>query len=85
MVTRAADGSVAIQMIQPPTSVNSAGEPLYIVDDVPFRPGPGGALTGISPYDIVSIQALRRPEDIAIYGMRGANGVILIKTRKPGT
>jgi len=85
MVTRAADGSVAVQLIQPPVSVNSAGEPLYIVDDVPFRPGPGGALTGISPYDIVSIQALRRPEEIGIYGMRGANGVIVIKTKKPGT
>lgn len=85
MVTRAADGSVAVQMIQPPTSVNGGGEPLYLVDDVPFHPGPGGALSGISPYDIVSIQALRRPEEIGIYGMRGANGVIVIKTKKPGT
>jgi TonB-dependent SusC/RagA subfamily outer membrane receptor len=85
MVTRAADGSVAVQLLQPPTSVNSSAEPLYLVDDVPFKPGPGGALNGISPYDIVSIQALRRPEDIGIYGMRGANGVIVIKTKKPGT
>ena len=85
MVTRAADGSVAIQLLQPATSVNSGGEPLFLVDDVPFRPGPGGALTGISPYDIESIKVLRRPEEVGIYGIRGANGVIIIKTKKPGT
>jgi TonB-dependent SusC/RagA subfamily outer membrane receptor len=51
---------------------------------VPITPGPGGALNGINPYDIESIRVLKNPADIAIYGMRGANGVIVITMKKPG-
>jgi TonB-dependent SusC/RagA subfamily outer membrane receptor len=83
-VVRTGDGGIAVQLIQAPSSVNSGIEPLYVIDDVPFRPGPGGALTGVNPYDIQSIQVLRKPEEIGIYGLRGANGVIVIKTKKPG-
>ena len=58
-------------------------EPLYVLDDVPITPGPGGVLRGISPYDIESINVLKDPADTALYGVRGANGVILIKTKRP--
>ena len=58
-------------------------EPLYVLDDVPMTPGPGGVLDGIGPYDIESIRVLKDPADTALYGMRGANGVILIKTKRP--
>jgi TonB-dependent SusC/RagA subfamily outer membrane receptor len=58
-------------------------EPLYVLDDVPITPGPGGALKGISPYDIESINVLKDPADTALYGVRGANGVIMIKTKRP--
>jgi TonB-dependent SusC/RagA subfamily outer membrane receptor len=58
-------------------------EPLYVLDDVPITPGPGGALKGISPYDIESINVLKDPADTALYGVRGANGVIVIKTKRP--
>lgn len=58
-------------------------EPLYVLDDVPITPGPGGALRGIDPYDIESINVLKDPADTALYGMRGANGVIVIKTKRP--
>ena len=58
-------------------------DPLYVLDDVPITPGPGGALMGIGPYDVESIRVLKDPADTALYGMRGANGVILIKTKRP--
>lgn len=58
-------------------------EPLYVLDDVPITPGPGGVLRGISPYDIESINVLKDPADTALYGVRGANGVIVIRTKRP--
>ena len=57
-------------------------QPLYIVDGVPFTPSTDGGLSGINPYDVASIRALRDAADIAQYGLRGANGVIIIKTKK---
>ena len=52
-------------------------------DGVPVQAGPGGALRGISPHDIESIQVLKDPADTSMYGLRGANGVIVIKTKGP--
>jgi len=57
---------------------------VYVVDDVPVQPGPGGALIVINPHDIESIKVLKDPAETGIYGMRGANGVILITTKRPG-
>ena len=82
-VTRAPDGSLALQ-IRGPSSIQANTEPLFVIDDVPVRAGPGGALTGVNPHDIESIRVLKDPADTAIYGMQGANGVIVIKTKKPG-
>jgi len=82
-VTRTRDGLVAVQLIRGPSSFYSSNDPLYVLDDVPFQPGPGGVLTGVNPYDIESIKVLKNPTDTAIYGIRGANGVILITTKKP--
>jgi TonB-dependent SusC/RagA subfamily outer membrane receptor len=59
-------------------------QPLYIVDGVPFTPSADGGLSGINPYDVASIRALRDPADLAMYGSRGMNGVIIIKTKKAG-
>ncbi len=56
-------------------SINRSSEPLYIIDGVPV-----GGLAGISPEDIESIQILKDASATAIYGARGANGVVLIKT-----
>jgi TonB-dependent SusC/RagA subfamily outer membrane receptor len=53
-----------------------------VLDGVPITPGPGGSLTGIDPYDIESIKVLKDPADTAMYGMRGANGVIIITTKR---
>lgn len=83
LVTRTPDGGIAVQ-IRGASSFNSSNQPLYVIDDVPMEPGPSGALTGVNPYDIESIKVLKNPSDIGIYGMRGANGVIVITTKKPG-
>jgi TonB-dependent SusC/RagA subfamily outer membrane receptor len=83
-VTRTSDGRIAVQLIQGPTSFYSSNTPLYLIDEVPIQPGPGGVLVGVNPHDIESIKVLKDPADTAIYGIRGANGVILISTKKPG-
>ncbi|HEU4994260.1 MAG TPA: TonB-dependent receptor plug domain-containing protein [Gemmatimonadaceae bacterium] len=82
LVTRTSDG-IAIQ-IRGPSSFSGNTQPLFVIDDVPMEAGPGGALRGINPYDIESIKVLKDPAETGIYGMRGANGVILIKMKKPG-
>ena len=43
---------------------------------------PGGALKGINPHDIQSIQVLKDPSETTVYGVRGANGVIVITTKR---
>lgn len=82
-VTRARDGSVAIR-IRGATSVNGSSAPLFVVDGIPITPGPNGALTGIVANDIESIQVLKDAVSATMYGVRGANGVILITTRRSG-
>lgn len=75
-------GGIAVR-IRGISSFYGNNAPLYVLDDVPITPGPGGVLNGIGPYDIESIRVLKDPADTALYGMRGANGVILIKTKRP--
>jgi TonB-dependent SusC/RagA subfamily outer membrane receptor len=83
LVSRTSDGGISIQ-IRGPASFSGSSEPLYVIDDVALQPGPYGGLVGVNPHDIQSIDILMRPEDTAIYGLRGANGVIVIHTKKPG-
>lgn len=80
-VVRTADGGIAIEIRGMGSSLNNA--PLYVIDDAPVEAGPHGALAGLNPYDIETIKVLKNPADIAIYGLRGANGVILITTKRP--
>lgn len=82
-ITRTADGGIAVQ-IRGRNSFIGGTQPLYVVDGVPIEPGPQGSLSGINPYDIESIQVLKDPIDTTMYGSRGANGVIVIKTKLPG-
>ena len=83
LVTRTADGGIAVQ-VRGASSFYGDNQPLYVIDDVPITPGPGGALAGVNPHDIESIKVLKNPSDTGIYGIRGANGVIVIKMKKPG-
>ena len=81
-VTRTAEGGVSVRL-RGSSTINGNTEPLYVVDGISIVPGPNGALAGISPYDIASIQVVRDATGTAMYGMRGVNGVIIIKTKKP--
>jgi TonB-dependent SusC/RagA subfamily outer membrane receptor len=82
-VTRAPGGGFAVR-IRGGSSIRSGNTPLYILDGVAIDPGPNGYLTGVNPHDIESIQVLKEPAETALYGLRGANGVIIIKTKRPG-
>jgi len=77
------DGSLTVR-IRAASSFYASGEPLYVVDGTPITPGPGGILTGINPHDIESIEVLKYPPATSLYGVRGANGVIVITTKRPG-
>jgi TonB-dependent SusC/RagA subfamily outer membrane receptor len=83
LVERTSDGGVAIR-IRGAASFLASTQPLYVLDGTPITPGPNGSLTGLNPHDIASIEVLKNPSDTAIYGMRGANGVIVITTKRPG-
>jgi len=88
-------GSTTVR-IRGSSSIRSGNQPLFVVDGVPLsggsaRPGGNGAeygndggnpLTFINPSDIASIEILKDASATAIYGSRGANGVILISTKR---
>jgi len=80
IVTRTPDGGIAIRL-RGANSILGSTAPLYIVDGLPIEPGPNGSLTGINPLDIASIQVLKDAAATSMYGVRGANGVIVIKTK----
>ena len=78
-VTRAPGGGITVR-IGGPTSFYARQDPLFIVDGVPIEGGPNGTLSWLSPHDIESITALDL-SSTAIYGVRGSNGVIVIRTK----
>lgn len=63
-------------------SLNASNSPLYVVDGVPLN---SGGIETINPRDIESIDILKDASSTAIYGSRGANGVILITTKRGKT
>jgi TonB-linked SusC/RagA family outer membrane protein len=63
------------------TSINKSSDPLYVVDGIVSTSG----LDGINPSDIQSVDVLKDASATAIYGSRGANGVILVTTRRGET
>ena len=73
-------GTVATVRIRGIGSVNGNRDPLYVVDGVPFS----GAINAINPGDIASMTVLKDAAATAIYGSRGANGVVVITTRNGG-
>ena len=82
-VKRTADGGIALQIRGAVGYGGTVGTPLYILNGLPFRPGPDGALTGVDPNSIDTIKVLKGAE-AGIYGIDGANGVIVITTKQGG-
>ena len=86
-------GDVFIRGIR---SLTASSSPLYVVDGVPLNStvgktpeeelnntaARGGALESLNPSDIESVEILKDASATAIYGSRGANGVVLITTKK---
>lgn len=73
----------------------TGNDPLYVIDGVPYSTetigsnntstalaAPASPLTNINPSDIESIEVLKDADATAIYGSRGANGVVLVTTRR---
>jgi len=85
-------GSGSIVRIRGLSSISAGGDPLYVVDGIPitqdyFAGGNSGAmnrnpLASLNPNDIKDIQVLKDAAATGIYGSRGANGVILITTKR---
>lgn len=92
-VTKSLEGSIAgVQMtsgggqpgedakllVRGAGSINASALPLYVVDGVPYD----GAISSINPADIESVTVLKDASAGALYGARGANGVVVITTKK---
>lgn len=71
-------GSGASMVIRGFGSISASNTPLYVVDGVPFD----GALNTINPNDIESVTVLKDASAGALYGSRGANGVVMITTKR---
>lgn len=87
-------GGVTIR-IRGANSINANNEPLYVIDGLPINnasvvpsstvvteQAPRNPLNALNPNDIESVEILKDASATAIYGSRGANGVILITTKK---
>jgi len=77
-VTPAPGGGLVVRFAGP-TSFYAGQEPLFVVDGIPVEVQ-RGTLTWLNARDVESIRALKGA-DAAIYGIRGSNGVIVIKTK----
>lgn len=79
-LVRLPDGGVSLR-VGGPTSIHGDNEPLYVLDGIPLQAAPGGGIDWLSPGDIERIEILKDPSATALYGMRGANGVVVITSR----
>ncbi|MEP7323790.1 MAG: TonB-dependent receptor, partial [Saprospiraceae bacterium] len=71
-------GSVPKILIRGRRSFNAGNDPLYVVDGIPLS----GGYEDINPNDIQSLEVLKDATATAIYGARGANGVIIVSTKR---
>jgi TonB-dependent SusC/RagA subfamily outer membrane receptor len=72
------DGHTVIQ-IRGLTSLSDDGQPLVVVNGIPL--GDAANLAAINRYDIASVEVLKDPSFTSAWGIRGSNGVIVIKTK----
>ena len=72
-------GEVGSVLIRSQRSLTASSTPLYVVDGIPMM---SGSIENLNPQDIESIEILKDASATAIYGSRGANGVVLVTTKK---
>lgn len=80
-VYQSADGGVRIRLWGP-GSLGSNQEPLYVVDGMTVQVDRGRGLYWLNPADVADIEVLKDVSAMAMYGVRGANGVVVITTRQ---
>jgi len=71
-------GSALSVRVRGGNSLIGGNEPMYVIDGFPIT----GTLDNINPNDILSIEVLKDASATAIYGSRGANGVVMVTTKK---
>lgn len=73
-------GAGASVIIRGRGSINASTTPLYVVDGVPYD----GNINALNPNDIESMTVIKDASAGALYGARGANGVVIVTTKKGG-
>jgi TonB-linked SusC/RagA family outer membrane protein len=72
-------GEIGSIRIRGERSLTASNAPLFVVDGIPLQ---GTGIENLNPNDIQSIEVLKDASATAIYGSRGANGVVLVTTKK---
>lgn len=81
-VIREADGTIALR-IRGMDSITGNGDALVVLDGMPVEPqNLAFVLRALSPKDIKTIDVLKDVSSTSVYGMRGANGVVVIRTKR---
>lgn len=78
ITTNSRPGEVGEVRIRGNRSITADNDPLYVIDGIPMV---AGSINDINPNDIESMEILKDASATAIYGSRGANGVVLITTK----
>ncbi|MDQ4079288.1 MAG: TonB-dependent receptor plug domain-containing protein [Gemmatimonadota bacterium] len=79
-VQRTASGGFLVR-VRGVSTLRGTEHPLYVIDGTPVHVDPARGLDWLNPGDIARITVLRNPSETSLYGVRGANGVIVITTR----
>jgi TonB-linked SusC/RagA family outer membrane protein len=74
-------GDAPSTQVRGKNSINASSEPYIVVDGIPLS-RTDGSVNDINPNDIESVEILKDPSAVAIYGVNGSNGVILITTKR---
>ncbi len=74
-------GQTSTVRIRGRRSITASNDPLYVVDGIPLIDG-SESMSDINPQDIANLQILKDAAATAVYGSRGANGVILVTTNR---
>jgi TonB-dependent starch-binding outer membrane protein SusC len=82
LVTRTGDGALSVR-VRGVRSLLGNNEPLVVIDGIPMNaPTVSQALSGLAPQSVARIDVLKDAGSTAAFGSRGANGVILVTTKR---
>lgn len=80
-IERAADGHSKL-VIRGKNTILGDDEVLFVVNGIPLNPAVGGNANAVNIHDIETVQVLRDAAATSAYGVRGSNGVIIIRTKQ---